>query len=78
MVSQDSYKDVGALAESNIRQIAPMILIVDDDAAMRLIMRQALERDGYRLLEASKSGKQPKAARVRVKGKAKTGDSQPY
>ena len=30
----------------------PTILIVDDDRAMRLVIRRALERDDYRLLEA--------------------------
>ena len=32
--------------------VAPVILIVDDDPAIRLLLRQALERDSYAILEA--------------------------
>ena len=37
---------------TDVKQQAPTILIVDDDASLRLLCRVNLELDGYRVLEA--------------------------
>ena len=41
---------------TDVKQQAPTILIVDDDASLRLLCRVNLELDGYRVLEASTAG----------------------
>lgn len=40
------------MAETDVQQRAPTILIVDDDESLRLLCRVNLELDGYRVLEA--------------------------
>lgn len=37
---------------SNPVSTAPLILVVDDDRTMRILLRQAMEQDGYRVVEA--------------------------
>ena len=38
--------------DPSIREM-PVLLVVDDDSVMRLMLRRALERDGYRVVEAA-------------------------
>ena len=38
--------------DPSIRE-TPVLLVVDDDSVMRLMLRRALERDGYRVVEAA-------------------------
>lgn len=47
------------------RKAPPLILIVDDDESMRIELRQAMEKAGYQVAEAS-DGKQAIAAYTRV------------
>jgi diguanylate cyclase (GGDEF)-like protein/PAS domain S-box-containing protein len=37
---------------NSVPATAPLILVVDDDRTMRILLRQAMEKDGYRVVEA--------------------------
>ncbi len=61
----------GTQLMSGIKQLSPnseppLILVVDDDKTMRLLLREAMEEQGYRVIEAS-DGKQCLDAYANVK-----------
>ncbi len=37
---------------TSVQSIKPLILIVDDDRAMRMLLRRVMEQEGYRVAEA--------------------------
>src|SRR4051812_22824630 len=41
------------MSTSPIEQEPPLILVVDDDRAMRLVLRRVMEQEGYRVVEAT-------------------------
>ncbi|MBR8828805.1 MAG: diguanylate cyclase [Gomphosphaeria aponina SAG 52.96 = DSM 107014] len=47
--------------KSNLEQNSPLILVVDDDRTLRMVMRLAMENEGYRVVERS-NGKEGLAA----------------
>lgn len=50
---------------ADLYQAPPLILVVDDDKSMRILLRRAMEQEGYQVAEASE-GEQALAAYTRL------------
>jgi len=45
------------MSTANLYQVLPLVLVVEDNKSMRMLLRRAMEQDGYQVAEAGTESK---------------------